>query len=187
MSSENEYVIQYSGLKLGTHSFDFEIGKEFFEAFEFSEIQNCEVDVKMDMEKSTMMLVLLFNVSGTIDFPCDRCLESVTLPIEGDYRQVVKFSDFEETSDPDSYRDDEIMILPTGEYEIDFTKLIYDFVMLSVPLKRAHPEGECDEELVAKLNDFLVEELPEETETEVNEEDVDPRWQALKDLKNKEN
>lgn len=182
MSSENEYVIQFSGLKLGTHSFDFEIGKEFFEAFEFSEIQNCKVNVKMDMEKSSTMLVLLFDVEGTVDFPCDRCLEPVELPIEGNYRQVVKFSDYEESNE-----DDEIIILPTAEYEIDVTKLIYDFIMLSIPLKRAHEEGECDPELVAKLNDFLVEELPEETEEEADEEDMDPRWQALRDLKNKEN
>lgn len=183
MSSENEYVIQYSGLKLGTHSFEFEIGKAFFESFEYSEIQDCKVHVKMDMEKSSTMLVLLFDVEGTVDFPCDRCLEPVTLPIEGNYRQVVKFSDYEESDD------DEIIILPTGEYEIDVKKLIYDFVMLSIPLKRAHEEGECDEEAQAKLNDFLIEELPEEpTESEEEEdENIDPRWQALKDLKNRDN
>lgn len=183
MSSENEYVIQYSGLKLGTHSFDFEIGKAFFESFEFSEVENCEVAVKMNMEKSSTMLVLLFDVSGTVEFPCDRCLEPVTIPIEGNYRQVVKFSDFEESNE-----DDEIIILPTAEYEIDVTKLIYDFIMLSIPLKRAHEEGACDEELVKKLNDFLIEELPEEdTDSEIDEEDIDPRWKALMDLKNKEN
>jgi uncharacterized metal-binding protein YceD (DUF177 family) len=182
MSSENEYVIQYSGLKLGTHSFVFEIRKEFFETLDYSEIEECEVKVKMDMEKSSTMMVLLFDIEGTVDFPCDRCLEPVNLSIEGNYRQVVKFSDFEESND------DEIMILPTAEYEIDVKKLVYDFIMLSIPLKRAHEEGECDEELVEKLNDFLIEEAPEEnTESEENEEDIDPRWQALKDLKNKEN
>ncbi|CAG5076729.1 YceD family protein [Parvicella tangerina] len=182
MSSENEYVIQYSGLKLGTHTFDFEIGSKFFESFEYSDIQECAVHVKMSMEKSSTMMVLLFDVEGKVEFPCDRCLEPVSLPIHGDYRQVVKFSDYEESSD------EEIIILPTGEYEIDVKKLIYDFIMLSVPLKRAHEEGECDEELVEKLNDFLIDELPEEpTDSEENEDDIDPRWQALKDLKNKEN
>lgn len=185
MSSENEYVIQFSGLKLGTHSFEFEIGKAFFESFEYSDIQDCMVNVKMDMEKSSTMLVLLFDVEGTVDFPCDRCLEPVSLPIEGNYRQVVKFSDYEESNE-----DDEIIILPTAEYEIDVKKLLYDFIMLSIPLKKAHEVGECDDELVAKLNDFLVEELPEEdTESEIDEEDeeIDPRWQALKDLKNRDN
>lgn len=183
MSSENEYVIQYSGLKLGSHLYDFEIGKAFFESFEFSEVENCEVQVKMNMEKSSTMLVLLFDISGTVEFPCDRCLEPVAIPISGNYRQVVKFSDFEESNE-----DDEIIILPTAEYEIDVTKLIYDFIMLSIPLKRAHEEGGCDEELVEKLNDFLIEELPEEdTDSEIDEEDIDPRWKALMDLKNKEN
>lgn len=182
MSSENEYVIQYSGLKLGTHSFEFEIGKKFFDAFEYSDIQECNVRVKLNMEKSTTMLVLLFHVNGTVDFPCDRCLEAVSLPIEGDYRQVVKFSDYEESGD-----DDEIMILPTAEYEIDVAKMIYDFILLSIPLRRAHEESDCDEELVAKLNSFLVEELPEEDTDSEEDENIDPRWQALKDLKNKEN
>lgn len=183
MSSENEYVIQFSGLKLGLHSFDFEIGKEFFESFEYSDIQECKVKVDMSMEKSSTMMVLLFDVNGNINNPCDRCLEEVELPIEGNYRQVVKFSDFEEES-----QDDEIIILPSAEYEIDVKKLIYDFIMLSIPLKRAHEEGECDEELANELNAYLVEELPEEiTDTETDEEDIDPRWEALKDLKNKEN
>lgn len=187
MSSENEYIIQYSGLKLGTHSFVFEIGKTFFESFEYSDIQGCEVKVKMDMEKSSTMMVLLFDVEGNVVFPCDRCLEPVSLAINGNYRQVVKFSDFEESND------DEIIILPTGEYEIDVKKLIYDFIMLSVPLKRAHEPGECDEELVKKLSEFLIDELPEEStdleenEPEDDQEEIDPRWQALRDLRNKEN
>lgn len=183
MSERSEYVIQYSGLKLGTHSFEFEIGKSFFESFDYTEILDCKVNVRLDLEKSTTMLVLLFEIKGEVTFPCDRCLEPVVLPISGNYRQVAKISDYEEPDD-----NDEIVVLPSAEYEIDVTKFIYDFIMLSVPYKRVHPEGGCDEEALKNLDDYLVEESAEDedadhTEDEDND-DMDPRWKALLNIKN---
>lgn len=179
MSGSKEYVIQYSGLKLGTHAFAFEIGKKFFEDFEYSELIDCKVQVKMDLEKSSSMLVLLFDIKGKATFPCDRCLEPVELAIKGDYRQVVKISDYEESD-----VDDEIVILPSAEYEIDITKFIYDFIMLSVPYKKVHKDGECDQEALRRLDDYLVEESGDDTDVQNDEEDVDPRWKALINLKN---
>lgn len=36
------------------------------------------------------MMVLQFNVSGTVKVNCDRCFGEFDLPISGDYRLVVK-------------------------------------------------------------------------------------------------
>ena len=52
--------------------------------------------------------------------------------------------------------------------------LLYEFISLSLPLKNVHPKGECDSQMIEKVNEFSrVEE----------EEKIDPRWGKLKNLK----
>ena len=53
------------------------------------------------------------------------------------------------------------------------SNFIYEYIMLLLPYKRVHPEGEdlCDQEVVDKLNQHT-------------QNESDPRWAALKELKN---
>ena len=45
------YTIPLSGLKEGHHTFDFEIGKEFFEQFEESEVKEGSLVANIEMDK----------------------------------------------------------------------------------------------------------------------------------------
>ena len=208
MAKNNEYLIQYSGLSLGVHPYEFEIGKEFFVSLDYHEFEDCRIKVKLDLEKSASMLVLFFNISGGVRANCDRCLEEMVMKLNGDFKQLVKISDYDESDD-----NDEIFIVPSAEYEIDITKFIFDFVLLSLPPKVVHEDGECDEDAIDKLNSYLVknsnnhddefdfddededydedeediEEEEIEDEEDIDSKDIDPRWKALMDLKNKKN
>jgi uncharacterized metal-binding protein YceD (DUF177 family) len=170
------FIIPFVGLKLGSHRYEFEVKDEFFSAFDYSEIEHANVQVVMDLNKSATMLVLNFEISGTVTVPCDRCLEDMDTKIETSFRQIIKFSDTETDED-----DDELSYLPTGEYEIDVKHYIFNFITLSIPARNAHPEGECNPETLKKLNEYLI---TEEKESPKNEdEDIDPRWAALKSFK----
>jgi uncharacterized metal-binding protein YceD (DUF177 family) len=171
------FVIPFVGLKLGTHRYEFEVKDEFFSDFDYTEIQHGNVHVVMDLNKSATMLVLTFELTGTITVPCDRCLEDMDTQIKTSFRQIIKFSDTETDED-----DDELTYVPTGEYEIDVKQYIFNFIALSIPARNAHPDGECNPETLKKLNEYLISEERDPSNNE-EEEEIDPRWAALKSFR----
>ena len=84
------YTIPLSGLKEGQHTFDFEIGNEFFEEFEESEIKEGSLNAVVEMGKRSSHLDLLIRISGTVQICCDRCLEMFPWTLECSNRLLVK-------------------------------------------------------------------------------------------------
>ena len=66
-------------------------------------------------------------------------------------------------------------VVPADTHDFDVSSLIYEYIILAVPLHRVHPEGECNPEVIALLT---ANDAPETTE----EDNIDPRWAALKDI-----
>ena len=60
MKSTNEYLIPFIGLKIGKHQFEYTIDKKFFDEFSFDEFENCDVKVKVVLEKKATMLEVSF-------------------------------------------------------------------------------------------------------------------------------
>lgn len=179
MNNLKEYNIQFVGLKLGNHEFEYKIGKEFFKNFndDVSLIGNSNVDVKLLLEKSNTMLVLYFSINGKIEVECDLCLDPIDVEINNDFRQIVKFSDDE----LESY-DDEITLLPSSEHELNVGRYIYEFIHLCIPAKKTHASGKCNADVKNIVDEYL---MVEEPESQSEQENIDPRWAALKELKNK--
>ena len=181
MAKKSDYIIQYSGLKLGSHEYSFEVNDTFFSWFEWEEARDSDMKINLIFEKSETMLVLNFEMEGSATTDCDLCLEDMQIKLSGKHRQIVKISDYEE-ADPN----EEVMVVPTGEHELDVSKMIFDLCFLSFPTKKQHPEGECDEEALEQLSKYLLHEEHTESTNEEDESDddeIDPRWNALKGLK----
>lgn len=134
MKSMKEYLIPFIGLKLGKHQFDFQISKKFFDEFSYDEFESCDVDVNVVLEKKTTMLEISFKHQGTVNVPCDLTGENFDLPIKGKLKLVVQFGE-EFNND-----NDELLILPHGEHQIDLSQYIYEMIALSVPQKEFIPE-----------------------------------------------
>ncbi len=173
MKASKEFLIQFIGLKQGKHQFEFEINKAFFDNFEFDEFNDVNVKVNVVLEKKSTMLELNFKHKGTVNVPCDLTNEDFDLPVKGKLNLIVKFGD--------EYNDEneEILVVPHGEYQIDVSQYIYEMIVLSVPSKRVHPgvkDGTLNPEILNKLEELAPkEEHKEETNT-------DPRWDELKKL-----
>jgi len=168
MKALQEFEIPFLGLKEGIHDYAFDLDAEFFESFEYSEVKQGKVHVDVSMERHERMLVFNFSIKGIVELPCDRCLAPMELEIEGHERLIVKFGqEWMEESE-------EVMIMPETESRIDISSFIYEYIMLMLPYKRVHPEGEdlCDQDVVEKLEQY-------------EESGIDPRWAALEALKNK--
>ncbi len=182
MKDLTEYIIPFSGLKIGNHNFTFKIQKTFFDAFEYSEIKNGELTVELLLEKSETMMVAYFDIKGDVTLECDTCLGDVIKPITKQYRQIYKFTD-----DEDLNLTDEMTHVSFREFEINVAPLILEFINLCKPNKVNHQEGECNEAFTEVLNKYLlVEEKTESKSNENNEIEIDPRWNALNKLKNKQ-
>jgi uncharacterized metal-binding protein YceD (DUF177 family) len=179
MSKSKEYLIPFIGLKLGKHHFEYQISNAFFEIFDYDEYENSDIKVNVVLEKKNTMLEVSFKHKGSIYVPCDVTGEDFDLPIKGKMNLIVRFGE--------EYNDDneQLLILPFGEFEINISQYIYEMIVLSVPLRRVHPgvkDGSLKTEALDKLKELAVTELKEEENKENKEEDIDPRWDKLKQL-----
>ena len=180
MDRLRNYSIPFKGLKEGKHQFDFEIGASFFKLFEQSLIEEGNIKVIVELNKSSALLTLTFKIKGTVETVCDNCLEAITLPVENEALLYVKFG--EEYDEPT----DEIIVLPHDDYEINVAQLMYEFVSVVLPIRHVHPNDEngnatCNTEMLNQLDNYLVEERTDEEQ----DDDIDPRWAALKNLVDK--
>lgn len=196
--SKREFVIPFIGLKLGSHTFEFDVSDSFFEEFEYSIIHSGNVHVDLILEKKETMMIGTFSCEGVVSASCDRCNDALDVPVRGSFQLVFKLSD-EETDD------ETLIVLPPEAYELDVASHIYELITVSLPVRMIHEEGECNEEMVEALNQYL---LNPEDEDEWDEEDdwddedfddedweeesddddddpdggIDPRWSVLKNL-----
>lgn len=167
------FIIPLSGLKEGGHSYNFEIGEEFFELFEGSEITKGNLIARVELDKRSTHLDLKFNIKGSVIIGCDRCLEPFSHPLECENRLLVKLGKNWDENDPD------MLTIPVDEYELDVKQYIYEFIHLALPIKRIHPldkkgKSTCDPEMLKKISEHTVD----------IEKESDPRWDELKKLMN---
>lgn len=173
MNIQKDFLIPFVGLKLGKHQFDYQIDKKFFEGFEFDEYNDVNIKVELVFDKKSTMLELAFKHKGTVNVPCDLTGEEFDLPIKGKLNLIVQFGD------AFNNENDELLILPHGEFQVDVAQYIYEMIVLSVPSKRIHPgvkDGTLKTEAIEKLNELAPKEQHKE------EENIDPRWDKLKQL-----
>lgn len=181
------YHIAIQALEEKRYTYDFSGDTRFFESFEQDIIQKGTFEAHIILDKSATMIRVQFQIKGQLDLICDRSLEPFTEEVYIEEPYVFKFG---ETAD---IIGDGIEIIPFGTAEINVAQHILDFLILSVPMRRIHPDlREEDEEDDEDVTAFLVysdasDEEDEEEEAEEEEEtpqEVDPRWAALLKLKN---
>ena len=173
MANLSLYNIAFKGLGIGKHDFEYQIKRRFFEYFDGGIAEDGDVDVKLVLEKQSAFMVLWFYVEGTVKIQCDRCLDIFDQPVESQNKVFIKYGEekFEDGED--------IIWLAPDDSLINVAKLIYDFIILSIPIKHAHPDNAegnslCNPEMLKRLNLMSV----KEDEKPV----TDSRWDELKKL-----
>ena len=172
MRKLKEYDISFAGLRQGSHQFDYHIDKHFLELFAFDEVNDIDQTVTILLEKKSNLMELHFSSKGTVNVNCDLSNEPFDLVVSGTLFLVVKFG--EDYND----EDEELLILPQGEHQLNVAQYIYELIVLSIPAKRVHPDvlsGKMHSEVLDRLEALAPKEYhPTET--------VDPRWESLKNL-----
>ena len=177
MTEKKQFEIPFSGLKLGSHRFDFKIEDSFFEDYDLEKLNNVDVSIAVHLDKKANMLVLNFELEGQMTLICDRCTDQFIQKINYDFDLIVRFSDIIEESD-----NEELLILSPNDHTISLDDYFHEFVLLSLPTKRAHSDIEdCNQEMIKKIDEMGY--YGSEDEEEENE--IDPRWADLKKIKTK--
>ncbi|HEX7584289.1 MAG TPA: DUF177 domain-containing protein [Prolixibacteraceae bacterium] len=171
MNSQSFYSIAFKGLSQGKHIFEYEIDDKFFAEFVGGVVEQGKVKVRITLEKQSSLMILWFDVEGTVHVQCDRCLEMYDQPIKGLERIFVKFGE------KDYIEGDEVIWVSTNDYQLNVAQLIYEFIGLAIPIKRVHPDDEdgnstCDPDMIEKLDKYIVREGEENS----------PVWNDLKKL-----
>ena len=171
MNLLKNYDIDISKLNLGQHEFHFQIEDQFFELFEYSLIDHGSLTVRILVEMKTSFITLSFKIEGFVRLVCDRSLDMFNYDLETENEIVLKYGE-----DANAVSD-EIEIIAFNTQRINIAGYAYDFVSVSIPMKKLHPrylDETADDQIIFSSN-----------EVKEKKSDIDPRWSELKKLKNK--
>jgi len=170
-----DYKIPFRGLKEGKHQYEYHIDDRFFDSFSENELKGGDLQVEIELIKRSTGIESTFEISGQVKVACDRCLEDYDCPVSYAGKLFFEFG-----TESKEISDELIMIAP-GEDYLEMDKFIYEFISLSLPFQKFHPNDEkgnslCNPDMLAKLNNMTVNNNDDEID--------DPRWDKLRDLIN---
>ncbi|MDA7809973.1 DUF177 domain-containing protein [Flavobacteriaceae bacterium] len=168
----NQYVINFTGLKEGTHKFDFKLDNRIFEHFGYDDFNSCNISVDVELIKKSNLLELNFSSKGIININCFVSNEPFDYSQASSINLVVKFGSKLNNDN------DELLILPKGSYQLEISQQLYEMIVLSLPIKIIHPgveDGSLESETLNRLKKY-------ESDLQKNSPKIDPRWDKLKDL-----
>ena len=171
MDALRDFIIPIIGLKLGEHSYQFNVDRQFFKEFDKTDIQDGCLQVDLILKKRSNHMELMFRVKGSVNCLCDRCGGDLKLPLSHQEMRIVKFSqeDFDNT--------DDVLVIGREDHEINVSHIVYETIFLGLPIRKFHDQESngqiCDQEVLKRLKEYQ--------KKEVNK-GFDDRWSALKKI-----
>lgn len=159
MKRNDLFLIDLFDARLAERTLDYDLDDAFFRQIE-GLIERGQIRTHVDVDvKGREMWDFLIHSEGTVVVPCDRCLADLELRIDTTDTLHVRLGD--------SYDDDgEVVTVPREDGRLDLALPIYEFVALSMPLKRVHEPGNCDPAMTARLSELLSARSGEDDETD---------------------
>ncbi|GAB3687160.1 DUF177 domain-containing protein [Spirosoma flavus] len=182
MNPLRAYDIHIVGLDNKRYEYDFTSDDAFFAAMDQELIQKGNVQTHLILDKSETMIRLNFHITGTIEQTCDRSLDEYDEPIDTRQTMLLKFGDHNEELS------DEIELIERNTPTVNVARYIFEFISLSLPMKRLHPRFR-DEEADYADDDtqngrVIYRSDSESANDEDDQPESDPRWAALRRLNN---
>lgn len=121
------------------------------------EVTAADITAYVDIDVRHGVYEIGITCQGWIEIPCDRCLDPMRLDVDEDYDVNVRYGeDYDET--------DDTIILPEEEVRFDLAPLVADTVLLSIPLRHVHPEGECNPRMEEIMREHSADDPGQEEE-----------------------
>ncbi len=173
MSKLKAYNIELKNILSENKSitYSYTLTKDYFQAIENSEINNGNIDVQLNIIRQSDYFVFEFNLFGSVFIECTRCLDDMEQPIN--YSETIKVKLSDNSSD-----DEEIITVLEQDGIINVAWYLYEFIIINIPLVHTHNIGECNKEIMSKLDNYIT----QNEEINNKEESIDPRWAKLKNI-----
>ncbi len=159
------YILPFRSLSEGTHKFDYELDSDFICSFETLSEYAGNLVAKVVLLKQDSKQKISINLEGTLETACDRCLESMEMPFEMEGAYYLR-----EAEENEEEKEDVVFVKPENQ-NLELSTLFYELIMLGLPQQKMHEEGECDADMLEKLELLKV-----------KEDKIDPRWAELEKL-----
>jgi uncharacterized metal-binding protein YceD (DUF177 family) len=159
------------------YTYQYQLGDSFFQLFDNSLVERGNLNVGVELDKQPTLITVNFRINGTVQLECDRSLELFDYPLSIDKTVIYQYGEEEEEITEDIYTS------TTGTQQINIAQLLYELIGVSIPMKRLHPSL-ADEDDPWSEGEIVFSSQQKEKNIDATEE-VDPRWQALKNIKNK--
>ena len=130
--------------------------------------------VKIEFYKTVEFIRTNFSISATVELICDRSLDMFEHQVEKDYEVLFKTEKVAESADENGATRN----LDTKYQQIDLEQDVRDTILLVLPVKKLHPRF-LDQD--GKPKEFFSQQFGNTLEED--EDYIDPRWEALKELK----
>jgi uncharacterized metal-binding protein YceD (DUF177 family) len=172
MCSLEKFKIDLKGLIREVTPLDYDLTDQFFQSLNDAEIQSGALHVSGSIRKAVGFFEIRLDVSGTVQIPCDRCLDMMSQPIETDLRLVVKLGDEYEEQD-------DAVIVDETDPVLDISWFIYESIALAVPIRHVHQPGDCNDAMMRMLTEHSA---ARSSDADAKEAATDPRWNKLAEL-----
>ena len=175
MEKLDAYKIDLRGLQDVNQNRSLTADDEFFALVQGDEIQSGNVAIEMQVRQTSGVYVVCFQFSGEVQVMCDRCLEPMMQPVEGEAELRIKLGE--------TYEDDgELIVVPEDEGVADISWQVYEQIALQIPLRHVHADGKCEESMQEVLAKHGRYDEDDEDDDSGESQVTDPRWDALKQL-----
>ena len=172
MGRFDKYNVDLKGLKAATLELEFNLDNAFFGDIEGEEFQKGTVKALVAVKKGREIFDFTFSLNGTVVVPCDRCLDDLEIEVATENTLKVKLGD--------EYADDgDIVIVPEQDGDLNIAWYLYEFIALSLPMKKVHAPGKCNQEMTGRLNKHSAD---ADNSEDSEEQEIDPRWAGLKNI-----
>lgn len=187
MGKFSAYKLALKSLPVGRHEFEFKPDKAFFVNMDYNEIHDADLNVSLIVDYHNDLYALHFDIKGNVTVLCDRCLDNLMLPIDTTYDINVQYGeDYNDESD-------NLLVIPNSDSYLNVAYMLFDTIVLAIPVKHVHPLGKCNRQMSALLKKHragglsdedaeIAEEIIEDIENLEDAAPSDPRWDALKGL-----
>lgn len=133
-------------------------------------------EIEIEFYRTLHFIRVNFVINLGIKIQCDRSLDYFVKPVDADYEVLFKVDVKEETEDENGA----VRRFNFSSNTLSIEEEVRDTIMLQIPIKKLHPRF-LDEQGNPKEYESQT---YGSTSRESEEENIDPRWEDLKKLKN---
>lgn len=141
---------------------------------EIEEIPFNGATLDINFYRTLHFIQVKFGLNANVKLICDRSLDEFNHQIDTKYQVLFKAEEVEESADENG----SIRNIDINSKQIDLEQDVLDTIMLNLPVKKLHPRF-LDED--GNPKEFVNEQFGNDSDE--GEETIDPRWEALKELK----